>query len=377
MKKVIFITFILLITYLSDIYSQEIKMQSSQTQEKNDTLKGKTVKKFPFYIYYDAYSDINHFIPSGWGGDWGDLKCNGICRINPKKGIYCFQIKYSAQMKQKFGWSCIYWQNPAHNWGGMKGGYNLKKAKKVYFYARGGKGREKVEFNIGGIKGRFSDSIGHKSTGIVQLTTNWKLYEIDLADIDLSYISSGFSVILTRMNNPDGCTIYIDEPYYTDKYKIIVDNEVTLPIIKKDEITKVAIMDFENLSESKDLKYLSKIISEAISTSLGKNRDIKVLDSKSIQNHLKKLSMTVENFKTLNESTVLGKILGIDIIIRGSFLEIKNQILINIKLIDIETGLILAADQIKGSTGKGLFLLLDKTSQYIISQILKLNKSMN
>ena len=41
------------------------------------TLKGMKIKGgFPFYIYTDCFSRLNHYIPSGWMGDYGDLKIN-------------------------------------------------------------------------------------------------------------------------------------------------------------------------------------------------------------------------------------------------------------------------------------------------------------
>ncbi|MBU1077358.1 MAG: hypothetical protein KKH98_08710 [Spirochaetes bacterium] len=375
LKKIIII-FIILFFYLNSAFTQETKDNNNEAEGKPFT--GLKIKGFPFHVYYDAlHDDINHFYPSGWRGDWSDIKFNGTYQKNPKEGKYCIQIKYTANQNQKFGWASVSWQNPAHNWGGIKGGYDLRGAKKFYFYARGEEGNEYAEFKIGGISGLFSDSIPMLSTGNVVLTKEWKLYEIDLLDVDLSYISGGLTVVFTKSYNPDGCTIYIDEAYYTDKIKIMVNNQVRLPIIKKNSIMKVAIMDFENTSNSKDLNYLSKVISESISTSLGKNNDLIVMDSKGVKNNLKKLALTFENFKTLNEDTVLGKILGVDIVVRGSFIEVDNQILINIKLIEVASGTILTADQIKGQPGKDLFLLLDKTSNYILSQLLRFNRAMN
>ena len=35
--------------------------------------------------------------------------------------------------------------------------------------------------------------------------------------MDLSFIIGGFCVVMSGDGNPDGCTIYLDEVYYTDK----------------------------------------------------------------------------------------------------------------------------------------------------------------
>ncbi|RKY02100.1 MAG: hypothetical protein DRP55_03340 [Spirochaetes bacterium] len=207
MKRIL--TLLLISLFVLPLFAQE-----------EDVLRGIKVKKYPFYIYRDAFDRVNHYIPSGWMGDWGDIKIKENCKKNPKTGKSCFQIIYTAKRSQNAGWAGIYWQNPANNWGTVKGGYDLSKAKKLFFYARGEKGGEIVEFKIGGITGRYSDS-GMATTGPIELTKKWKLYEIDLSDVDLSYISGGFCVVFSSQMDPDGCTFYIDEVYYTDKDKPI------------------------------------------------------------------------------------------------------------------------------------------------------------
>lgn len=187
-------------------------------QEEEGILRGMKIKGFPFYIYHDAWNRLNHYCPSGWMGDYGDIKLDENWKKNPAGGKTCIKITYTAEMKQGAGWAGIYWQNPPNNWGTMKGGYDLTGAKKVFFYARGEKGGELIECKIGGITGRYPDSAAATS-GVIELSKKWKLYSIDLSDLDLSYISGGFCVVFSKQMNPDGCSFYLDEIYYTDKDK--------------------------------------------------------------------------------------------------------------------------------------------------------------
>jgi|YNPMSStandDraft_1061717.scaffolds.fasta_scaffold14914_2 hypothetical protein len=169
--------------------------------------------QFPFYVYKDRISRENHYIPSGWMGDYGDIKLNENWKENPKDGMSCIKIEYSAKRAQGQGWAGIYWQNPANNWGTVKGGFDLRGATKLTFYARGEKGGEICEFKMGGIRGEYSDSDA-ATTGPVALTKGWKKYTIDLKGLDLSYISGGFCWVITANDNPDGAVIYIDEIVY-------------------------------------------------------------------------------------------------------------------------------------------------------------------
>lgn len=171
--------------------------------------KGGEFKKF--FIYADRGYFKNHYIPSGWMGDYGDVKINDASAEKPYSRKTAIKIVYTAQKKQGAGWAGIYWQDPANNWGNLKGGYDLTGAKKLTFWARGEKGGEVVtEFKVGGINGEHSDTVS-ASIGPVTLTNEWKEYTIDLKDEDLSLVIGGFSFIVGGMENPEGATFYLDD----------------------------------------------------------------------------------------------------------------------------------------------------------------------
>ena len=169
----------------------------------------------PFPVYSDAKSPDNHFSPSGWMGDYGDLKINDLCGDNPHSGSTCIQWKYSAKGSQGAGWAGCYWQNPANNWGAKKGGFDLTGAKKLVFWARGEKGGEIIaEVGVGGITGKYADT-DKVSSGPIALTKEWKKYEVDISKADLSYISGGFFWVAKAEDEPEGgVTFYLDDIRY-------------------------------------------------------------------------------------------------------------------------------------------------------------------
>jgi len=172
----------------------------------------KASSKFaPFAVYVENASKDNHFAPSGWMGDYGDIKLNLACTEMPRSGNTCIKITYSAKMAQGAGWMGIFWQQPANNWGDKKGGYNLTGAKKLSFWVRGANGGEKIaEFKVGGITGEYPDS-DSQSMGPVELTKEWKQYTLDLEGKDLSYIIGGFCFAASKDDNPNGFIMYIDD----------------------------------------------------------------------------------------------------------------------------------------------------------------------
>ena len=167
-----------------------------------------------FKVYTDRWATDNHFIPSGWMGDHGDIKFNDSWTDSPHSGKTCIKITYSGKVTQGAGWIGIYWQNPANNWGSRDGGFDITGAQNLTFWGRGENGGEVVtEFKMGGIAGEYgdSDSIG---IGPVVFTDDWKKYTISLDGLDLSYISGGFCFSASKMDNPEGFSIYLDDIKY-------------------------------------------------------------------------------------------------------------------------------------------------------------------
>ena len=184
--------------------------------EADNNLKPESRKQesIPFYIYSDSSSPKNHFIASGWMGDSSDIRYEGVNREDPYLGDTCIKITYNNKATQGSRWAGIYWQNPANNWGNVDGGFDLSKATKVTFWAKGAKGGERIEeFKIGGIMGEYSDS-DIASIGPVILNKEWTQYTIDLKGKDLSYIIGGFCWATNLDANPDGATFYLDEIKY-------------------------------------------------------------------------------------------------------------------------------------------------------------------
>jgi hypothetical protein len=169
----------------------------------------------PFFVYKEFRARENHFAPSGWMGDYGDLRIDDRFRPDGKKdGETVFKVTYSAESKQNNGWAGIYWQNPANNWGSRPGGYNLNGKTKLIFRAKGEKGGERIEeFKVGGLTGDYADS-GSASIGPITLTKNWATYEIPLEGQELSSISGGFCWTANRDGNPTGATFYLDDIRY-------------------------------------------------------------------------------------------------------------------------------------------------------------------
>jgi hypothetical protein len=178
-----------------------------------DTVQGMRRKKqLPLFVYQDA--GIGNFYPDGWMGDYRDIRMDSYDAKNPRSGKTCLKIDYKPGASLNCRWAGVYWVFPGSNWGTRKGGYDLSGAHRLSFWARGEKGGEVIqEFKIGGIAGKFHDS-DTAGIGPIELSTEWKRYEIELEGVDLSYISGGFCWSTNLDRNKDGCTFYLDDIVY-------------------------------------------------------------------------------------------------------------------------------------------------------------------
>ncbi len=168
-----------------------------------------------FNVYTDKNAAGNHYIPSGFMGDYGDVRVNDQSTVQPHSGTTCVEFIYTAKKAQGKGWAGVYWQNPPNNWGEKKGGFDLTGMTKLTFWARGAKGGEVIDkFKVGGLgvspKATYPDTTTVE-IGPIQLTDKWQQYTINLAGKDLSYISGGFAWVTSADLNPEGITFYLDD----------------------------------------------------------------------------------------------------------------------------------------------------------------------
>jgi hypothetical protein len=113
-------------------------------------------------------------------GNQGALKLDEACTDRPKAGKTCLRITYAAPDQ----WAGIVWQDPPNDWGDLPGGHDLRGARRLSFWARGGVGGEviSVELGIYGPDKKFPDS-GRGKLADVRLSRDWQRFSMDLDEI--------------------------------------------------------------------------------------------------------------------------------------------------------------------------------------------------
>lgn len=187
--------------------------------------KGSSSSTFPestFYIYQDADSPDNHYKPTGYMGDIGDISINEAFEENPYSGKTSISIEYFAEGRGPNSclysppckWAGVYWLEPPNNWGKdefwKERGFNLSDYHRVVFWARADEPCV-IEFEVGGINERYGDSLAFPRGTRADLSQGWQQFEIELTGADLSHIIGGFAWVTNWDTNPNGVTFYLDD----------------------------------------------------------------------------------------------------------------------------------------------------------------------
>jgi hypothetical protein len=164
-------------------------------------------EKLPFSVIAQDNKG-NHWVPSGYMGSGSPLKLDDKCSVKPHAGKVCTKVDYPAGEK----WAGVFFQDPPNDWKDEKlGGFNLTGAKKFVVWARGEKGGERVTFGYGNDKSEGKYTNTSKGETKVELTTDWKAYEIDLAGKDLTLVKNGFFI---SAESGDAMTFYVSEVHF-------------------------------------------------------------------------------------------------------------------------------------------------------------------
>lgn len=174
--------------------------------------------RMPFAVYTDGGAPGNHYVPSGYMGDYSAVTMNQYWARHPHDGKTCIQVTYRGALLPGVGWAGVYWQSPVDDWGTVRGrtGYDLRRARRLTFWVRGTTGAEFVQFLVGGITGRYGDSLRPAvKTQVLQLSTAWQQVTINLAGKNLTHIIGGFGWVASAQDNPNGAVFYLDDIVYS------------------------------------------------------------------------------------------------------------------------------------------------------------------
>lgn len=146
---------------------------------------------------------------------------------------------------------------------------------------------------------------------------------------------------------------------YTGSYKI----ERPDPGMKT-----MAIIDFKNRSVSHKVQYdpMEQGFADLMINRLNNSTNLKVIERERIQWILNEIKM--QNQYDMEGAVRLGKLLGAQTVLLGSFIIVGDQIWLGARLVKVETSEILLTDEVKGDLDN-FFELIDKLGKKIAENI--------
>lgn len=113
---------------------------------------------------------------------------------------------------------------------------------------------------------------------------------------------------------------------------------------------RIAILYFDNGSDNAELSRLRKGLADMLISDLSKVKMLNVIERARLEEILKEQKLN--NSKEFDASTAskVGKLLGVQYILTGSFFDMMGTMRIDARIIDVETGKIIKSEGIDGAT---------------------------
>jgi TolB-like protein len=133
---------------------------------------------------------------------------------------------------------------------------------------------------------------------------------------------------------------------------LIMTSIFATPVLAEFQRTKIAVLDFASIGEKLEPESIGTILSEWFITSIVKSGRFDVVERAMLQKIVAEQKLSTTGLVDESTASQLGKLLGVEVIITGSILKLRNSIDINARIINVQSGSIIAAENISTDTDK-------------------------
>lgn len=137
----------------------------------------------------------------------------------------------------------------------------------------------------------------------------------------------------------------------------------------KDKII-IAVVDFRNTGGDEGLNYLEKTIPENIITRMAKSGETEIVERSRLQEALTEMELGFSGIVDEQSAVELGRAVGANAILLGSFASIGQKIRINARLIEVKSSRIIKAEVVEGNVSDEIFTMMDHLAYSMESQLL-------
>ncbi len=129
---------------------------------------------------------------------------------------------------------------------------------------------------------------------------------------------------------------------------------------------KIAVLDFMLQGKGFETEDLGQIVAEWLITALVKQGRFDVVERRLLKKIIAEQHLSETGLLDQRTTAQLGKVLGVKVVVSGSVMRIQDIIEVNSRIIDVESGSILAAESVKNEDASRLKNLVEEMAQKII-----------
>jgi TolB-like protein len=138
---------------------------------------------------------------------------------------------------------------------------------------------------------------------------------------------------------------------------------------KRDQKIKIGIIEFQSLNEEAKKDILGKVFSEVLTTAFVNSDAFKIIEREHIEKVVKELQLTQSGIVDPSSAKQIGKMVGADAILTGSVIKFGNDMRVDARIIEVESGIILTAEKALGKSDlKSIGTMADVMVQNLVNK---------
>lgn len=144
-----------------------------------------------------------------------------------------------------------------------------------------------------------------------------------------------------------------------------------LTVVFGSDASSIAVLDFENHSifDADSYTSLSSGLSQMMVSAIAPIPSLKIIERQRLKTILDEIKMSQAGFGTEDAAARIGQLAGARYLVFGGFMVAPgNKIRIDVRIVEVETGVTLLADEVTGKT-KQILKLVDQLSLKLVKKL--------
>jgi TolB-like protein len=165
---------------------------------------------------------------------------------------------------------------------------------------------------------------------VVKSKPSWRIgYEL------ISYsLNSDVSIVEQKKEN------VTQEPIKTDNVQVVIAGKKV----------NIGILEIQPLNDEAENARLGKVFTEILTTSFVSSEAFKIIEREQLNKVLSEIELTQSGIIDTSSAKMLGTMVGADAIVVGSITKLGDDLRLDIRIVDVDSGFILTAEKIEGKT---------------------------